>query len=95
MTVYVSVCQGSAGSLGATGSGGVSDLYSCLRRRRRHHQLQVPPDWRADPQTPYPDLQEELPPQPQGTCRSVCLSLAADCGSTENDSAGSVIKRCV
>lgn len=67
---HLLVCQGSAGSLGAAGSGSVSDLHSRLRRRRCHHQLQVPADWRADPQTPHPGLQEELPPQPQGTCRT-------------------------
>lgn len=64
----LSVPQGSAGSLHPAGSDSVAHLHSRLRRPRRHHQLQVPADRGADPQATHPDVQEELPTQPQGTC---------------------------
>lgn len=69
------VCQGSAGSFGVAGSVSVAHLHSCLCRCCRHHQLQVPSDWRADPQASDPNVQEELPPKPQGT---TCMSRNAE-----------------
>lgn len=73
-TAYVSpdnlfVRQRSAGSFGVASSGSITHLHSRLCCCCFHHQLQVPSDWRADPQASYPDIQEELPPKPQGTTR--------------------------
>lgn len=70
------VRQGSAGSFGVAGSGSVAHLHSRLCGCCFHHQLQIPCDWRADPQASHPHVQEELPPKPQGTA---CMTAVEEC----------------